>query len=94
MKYIIPLQMVSLCVAVLAVSSYVTGLLSMDPVNELVAVVYDAHCKDVCDGGLAAALGGMCHGLATAGHPTVDQLSAKLQETWVHCLRDQVRLWA
>ena len=71
-------------------ATYVTGHLATDAVNQLVAMVHDAHCDDVSDAGLAVAVAGMCQGLRVAGHPTISQLSSKLQPTWMACLTQEV----
>lgn len=79
-----------MCLATTAVAAYSSGMLGVEAVNQSVATVHDAHCNDLNDAGLAVALAGMCHGLHLVGHPTIKQLSSKLEATWLACTKQEV----
>ena len=79
------------CVAHVTVSGYTVNLLPQEAVNQAVARLYEAHLSHPHSAGVHLALGAACHGLLRAGHPSVGDLAAKLGQSWLVTLQDQVQ---
>ena len=78
------------CVAHVTVSGYTVNLLPQEAVNQAVARLYEAHLSHPHSADVHLALGAACHGLLRAGHPSVGDLAAKLGQSWLATLQDQV----
>ena len=78
------------CVAHVTMSGYTVNLLPQEAVNQAVAWLYEAHLSHPHSADVHLALGAACHGLLRAGHPSVGDLAAKLGQSWLATLQDQV----
>ncbi|ELT97246.1 hypothetical protein CAPTEDRAFT_221086 [Capitella teleta] len=73
----------TLCLAITSGAMYAANILSQENADCVVVKLYEEHCDNPENGGVALSLGTLCNALQAAEHPTVTDLSSKLSSSWL-----------